>query len=98
MSAFSQERGELKVRWGRLHTSILPARTHPIVVAAFNSLIRSRLAAAQEAGCTIASITARPQNVSARNTERAGFSLAYTKATFVKRYLQLSAISGGAAT
>lgn len=62
------------------------------------ALIRSRLVAAKEAGCTIASITARPQNVSARNTERAGFSLAYTKATFVKRYLQLSAIGGRAAT
>ncbi|MFM0209540.1 GNAT family N-acetyltransferase [Paraburkholderia sediminicola] len=50
------------------------------------ALIRSRLAAARNAGCTMASITARPYNTSARNTERAGFSLAYTKATFVKRY------------
>lgn len=58
------------------------------------ALIRSRLAAARKAGCTIASITARPQNVSARNTERAGFGLAYTKATFVKRYVQPSAICG----
>ncbi|AXL50130.1 hypothetical protein DSC91_002199 [Paraburkholderia caffeinilytica] len=50
------------------------------------ALIRSRLAAARKAGCVMASITARPYNTSARNTERAGFSLAYTKATFVKRY------------
>jgi len=50
------------------------------------ALIRSRLAAAQKAGCAMASVTARPNNASARNAERAGFSLAYTKATFVKRY------------
>lgn len=56
------------------------------------ALIRSRLAAARKAGCTIASITARPRNVSARNAERAGFGLAYTKATFVKRRPPPSAI------
>ncbi|MEF3063479.1 GNAT family N-acetyltransferase [Pandoraea apista] len=50
------------------------------------ALIRARLSAAREAGCTLASITARAQNVSARNTERAGFRLAYTKATFMKPY------------
>lgn len=48
------------------------------------ALIRARLLAAREAGCTLASITARAQNVSARNTERAGFRLAYTKATLMK--------------
>ncbi|AJC19815.1 GNAT family N-acetyltransferase [Pandoraea pulmonicola] len=51
-------------------------------------LIRARLSAAREAGCTLASITARAQNVSARNTERAGFRLAYTKATLMKPLLK----------
>ncbi|WP_353190114.1 GNAT family N-acetyltransferase [Pandoraea pnomenusa] len=50
------------------------------------ALIRARLAAARAAGCVMASVTARAQNVSARNTERAGFALAYTKATFAKPY------------
>jgi len=48
------------------------------------ALLHARLDAARAAGCTLASVTARPANASARNTERAGFSLAYTKATFVK--------------
>jgi len=52
------------------------------------ALIRARLAAAQQAGCAMASITARPYNTSARNTERAGFGLAYTKVTLVKRFSQ----------
>ncbi|WP_211473305.1 GNAT family N-acetyltransferase [Collimonas humicola] len=49
------------------------------------ALLHARLDAAREAGCRLASVTARPANASARNTERAGFSLAYTKATFSKR-------------
>lgn len=49
------------------------------------ALLHARLDAARDAGCTLASVTARPANASARNTERAGFSLAYTKATFSKR-------------
>ncbi|WP_211462762.1 GNAT family N-acetyltransferase [Collimonas silvisoli] len=49
------------------------------------ALLHARLAAARDAGCTLASVTARPANTSARNTERAGFSLAYTKSTFIKR-------------
>ncbi|AIY40994.1 acetyltransferase [Collimonas arenae] len=48
------------------------------------ALLRARLTAARNAGCTLASVTARPANTSARNTERAGFSLAYTKVTFIK--------------
>lgn len=49
------------------------------------ALLHARLAAARDAGCMLASVTARPANTSARNTERAGFSLAYTKSTFIKR-------------
>lgn len=48
------------------------------------ALLRARLDAARDAGCTLASVTARPANASARNTERVGFSLAYTKITFSK--------------
>ncbi|WP_207480247.1 GNAT family N-acetyltransferase [Arenibaculum pallidiluteum] len=48
------------------------------------ALIHARLAAAAAAGADLASITARPWNASARNAERAGFRLAYTKATFAK--------------
>ncbi|HWW99411.1 GNAT family N-acetyltransferase [Collimonas sp.] len=49
------------------------------------ALLHARLDAGRDAGCTLASVTARPANASARNTERAGFSLAYSKATFSKR-------------
>jgi GNAT superfamily N-acetyltransferase len=62
--------------------STLPAyRGHGVQLA----LLHARLDAARDAGCPLASVTARPANSSARNTERAGFSLAYTKATFSKR-------------
>ncbi|SFB36193.1 Ribosomal protein S18 acetylase RimI [Collimonas sp. OK607] len=48
------------------------------------ALLRARLTAARNGGCTLAGVTARPANTSGRNTERAGFSLAYTKSTFIK--------------
>ena len=48
------------------------------------ALLRARLAAARAAGCVLAVVMARPANTSARNTERAGFSLAFTKATFAR--------------
>lgn len=49
-----------------------------------SALLRARLADARRAGCTLATVAARPANTSARNAERAGFQLAYTKATFAK--------------
>ena len=49
------------------------------------ALLKARLVAARQAGCILASVTARPENASARNAERAGFKLAYTKTTFLKR-------------
>lgn len=48
------------------------------------ALLRARLVAAKAAGCALAVVMARPANTSARNTERAGFHLAFTKATFAK--------------
>ena len=48
------------------------------------ALLRARLAAAKAAGCALAVVMARPANTSARNTERAGFHLAFTKATFAR--------------
>ncbi|GGP25995.1 GNAT family N-acetyltransferase [Silvimonas amylolytica] len=48
------------------------------------ALLRARLAAAHAAGCRYAFVTARPANVSARNAERAGLRLAYTKSTFAR--------------
>ncbi len=48
------------------------------------ALLRARLAAAKAAGCALAVVMARPANASARNTERAGFRLAFTKATFAR--------------
>jgi len=48
------------------------------------ALLRARLVAARAAGCALAVVMARPTNTSARNTERAGFRLAFTKATFAK--------------
>lgn len=49
------------------------------------ALLRARLADARRAGYDLASVGVRPANGSSRNIERAGFSLAYTKATFVKK-------------
>ncbi len=49
-----------------------------------SALLRARLVAARQAGCVLAHVTARPANSSARNTERAGFRLAYTKMTFAR--------------
>ena len=48
------------------------------------ALLHARLADARQAGFSLASITARPGNTSARNALRAGFELAYTKSTFVR--------------
>jgi GNAT superfamily N-acetyltransferase len=48
------------------------------------ALIRARVSDAWKAGFDLASAGTRPANVSSRNVERAGFSLAYTKTTFVK--------------
>ena len=48
------------------------------------ALLRARLVAAKAAGCALAVVMARPANTSARNTERAGFALAFTKATFAR--------------
>ena len=50
------------------------------------ALLRARLAAAKAAGCALAVVMARPANTSARNTERAGFRLAFTKATFARPF------------
>lgn len=48
------------------------------------ALLRARLVAAREAGCVLVFVGARPANTSARNVERAGFGLAFTKATFAR--------------
>jgi hypothetical protein len=46
-----------------------------------NGLVVARLKAAASAGCTTASVLATPGSVSHRNLERAGFRVAYTRAT-----------------
>jgi len=46
------------------------------------ALLRARLRQAATAGAHLATVTARPATSSARNAERAGFKLAYTKPTF----------------
>jgi ribosomal protein S18 acetylase RimI-like enzyme len=61
--------------------STLPAFRGRGVQAA---LLQARLAAARDADCALAFVGARPANTSARNTERAGFRLAFTKATFAR--------------
>jgi len=61
--------------------STLPAWRGRGVQAA---LLRARLVAARAAGCALAVVMARAANTSARNTERAGFHLAFTKATFAR--------------
>ena len=50
------------------------------------ALLQARLAAARDAGCALAFVGARPANTSARNVERAGFGLAFTKATFARPF------------
>lgn len=50
------------------------------------ALLQARLAAAKAAGCALVFVGARPANTSARNTERAGFGLAFTKATFARPF------------
>jgi hypothetical protein len=42
-------------------------------------LQRARLAAAREAGCTLAVTESMPGSASQRNMERLGFSLVYTR-------------------
>jgi len=49
-------------------------------------LFAHRLAKASELGARMAVVTARPGTSSARNAERAGLQLAYTKPTFSARY------------
>ena len=49
------------------------------------ALLAVRLAIASDIGADWVSLCARPLNVSARNAERAGLRLAYTKTTFVRR-------------
>jgi len=83
---------------GSAGMSILPSDLGPIAhlyiastLPAYRSqgiqraLLRARLQAAKRAGCVLASVTARPGNGSTRNVERAGFSLAYSTATFATR-------------
>jgi len=69
-------------RIGELHiASTLPAFRGRGVQAA---LLQARLEAARDAGCALVFVGARPANTSARNTERAGFGLAFTKVTFAR--------------
>lgn len=51
-----------------------------------SALLHARLDQARHAGAVFATVTARPTNSSARNTLRAGFRLAYTKATFARQH------------
>jgi ribosomal protein S18 acetylase RimI-like enzyme len=48
------------------------------------ALLQARLVAAKAADCALVFVGARPANTSARNTERVGFRLAFTKATFAR--------------
>ncbi|MBB6097334.1 GNAT superfamily N-acetyltransferase [Deinobacterium chartae] len=49
------------------------------------ALLRARLAHARQQGQQLAVLTTRVGNASSRNAERAGFRLAYTRTTFVRR-------------
>jgi GNAT superfamily N-acetyltransferase len=50
------------------------------------ALLHARLRAAREAGCDLALIKTAPGNASQRNVQRAGFQLAYTKATMRREW------------
>jgi hypothetical protein len=50
------------------------------------ALLHARLRAGREAGCDLALIKTSPGNASQRNVQRAGFLLAYTKATMRREW------------
>jgi GNAT superfamily N-acetyltransferase len=58
------------------------------------ALLRARLAAARKAGCDLAASMTEPGSDSQRNMERAGFRLAYTKASMVKATTTVAPSSG----
>jgi hypothetical protein len=76
--------GAMRVREGLGHlmgTSVRAAfRNHGIHA----TLIRARLADAARAGCELVTVGASPGSGSQRNLERAGFRIAYTKASFTR--------------
>ncbi|HSN96661.1 MAG TPA: GNAT family N-acetyltransferase [Candidatus Nanopelagicales bacterium] len=50
------------------------------------ALLETRLAHAAASGCELASVVTQPGTASQRNAERAGFRVAYTRATLEKRW------------
>jgi GNAT superfamily N-acetyltransferase len=50
------------------------------------ALLRRRLAEGVAAGCDLALVATLPGSVSARNVERAGFRIAYTKVSFIREW------------
>jgi len=58
------------------------------------ALLRARLAAARKAGCDLAVSMTEPGSNSQRNMERAGFRLAFTKASMVKATTTVAENSG----
>ena len=59
---------------------------HPIFrrMGAQTALLHARLHAARWAGCDLALVQTTPGGASQRNVEKAGFRLAYTRATLVR--------------
>ena len=49
-----------------------------------SALVQTRLAVAHQAGCDLAAVMATPSSQSARNLERLGFKLAYTRVSLEK--------------
>jgi GNAT superfamily N-acetyltransferase len=50
------------------------------------ALLRRRLAEGVAAGCDLALVATLPGSISARNVERAGFRIAYTKVSFIREW------------
>ncbi|MBP2018522.1 GNAT superfamily N-acetyltransferase [Symbiobacterium terraclitae] len=69
-------------------TAVLPALRHRGVHA---TLLRTRLAAAARAGCTLAQAQTEPGSASERNLLRAGFRVAYPRTTMVRACPQSAA-------
>ena len=58
------------------------------------SLIATRLTAARDAGCAVATISSAPGNHTERNARRAGFEVAYTRAFMSRPGPGLTPVSG----
>ena len=68
-------------------TQLFGAATHPVHRrrGIQSALLRARLCAGRARGCDLAVVTTQPGSKSQQNALRAGFSLLYTRAVWVRQ-------------